>query len=383
MNSLEDPYLFALATPLLLCSMAAMCLWVWHNHRNHRDLLWQIGNLLCVAAAVCLQTAYRKSDPYLLVWPITALYLASCIGLVQSLALRLGQPLRWRRVAVVSIATVAGMWYYTEVHPSNLARITLLSIGMAAVMCWPLLRLARRPKRHALDHAAFALVLAIGIVTLTRPLLLLVGNDGAVVPASASAHTLVWWYALLTWLLLYVPYSAVLCGSALLDTMHTLRIERDHDALTSLLNRRAFEERCTTAPHTQGVRIVVVCDLDHFKRINDSYGHLAGDDVLRRFAQVLRNNLRESDVVARLGGEEFAIALWGVDRAQGMQMVQRIANVMPYTIWNTRTAAPFSITASFGLVQVTPSETLESALHRADMQLYAAKEAGRNCLRAA
>lgn len=371
-----DPYLFTLATPVLLCCMGVICVGVWHTARQHHYLLWQAANVLLVAITVLTQTLQRSERPYISALWLALMYLASSVCLAQSLAQRLGVRLPWRRTAAVVLASLFGMWYFVHIQPNIALRISIISLGMGLVMCLALPRLHQAPKRHALDHTLLVFMWLCAIDALMRPLLLLITPP---LPHSPPPqHSAVWWHAIFTWLLLYVPYTFCLVASAWLDTLLTLRQERDHDALTGLLNRRAFEEQCGAIPYAQGFRTMVACDLDHFKRINDSHGHLVGDDVLRNFVHVLHRHLRASDVVARTGGEEFTIAFRDVDMAQAVGIVQRIAAALPHTPWTQRTHAPLRVTCSFGVVEIAPREALEQTMERADLQLYHAKNTGRN-----
>ncbi len=149
------------------------------------------------------------------------------------------------------------------------------------------------------------------------------------------------------------------------------------DALTGLKNRRAFDERLaielssvrrTTKPST-----LVLVDIDHFKKVNDELGHLAGDEVLCEVARLLQNSLREEDVAARFGGEEFGIFLAGVDTANALTWVHRFYHLLSHAQWRYR-----AVTVSMGVAQITPDmETQSEAIRRADGALYRAKREGR------
>lgn len=153
------------------------------------------------------------------------------------------------------------------------------------------------------------------------------------------------------------------------------------DALTGLINRRHMRElleleqrRCV-----RGVRTMLLAqmDIDHFKSINDTYGHGVGDMALKAFAQTVRDNIRNSDVLARWGGEEFVLLLSDTDVAGAMLTLQRVRAAVE---GSTMPDAPpgLQMTVSIGLAEHMAGEMLEVTLDRADKALYSAKRAGRN-----
>ncbi|MBU3890664.1 GGDEF domain-containing protein [Methylosinus sporium] len=150
------------------------------------------------------------------------------------------------------------------------------------------------------------------------------------------------------------------------------------DQLTGLLNRRGFDLAC--APLLARVRAegdpatVALVDLDHFKRINDRFGHAVGDEVLRYFAALLRLTTPEGALVGRLGGEEFVVFLDGAPRAQGRRVAEMIRQAAALHV--TPRLPP--ITVSIGVAEIAEDETFFQAMRRADEALYRAKTLGRD-----
>ncbi|MDY0055708.1 MAG: GGDEF domain-containing protein [Methyloversatilis sp.] len=151
------------------------------------------------------------------------------------------------------------------------------------------------------------------------------------------------------------------------------------DALTGLPNRRhitdLFAQMARGAERTGSPLTVCLLDLDHFKRINDTYGHKAGDTVLKRFADTATGALRDSDVLARWGGEEFLVLLPDTPAKKADQSMARVRAALAQTRLVTDAAA---VTFSAGLAQFRPGESIEHAVERADFALYRAKSEGRN-----
>ena len=157
-----------------------------------------------------------------------------------------------------------------------------------------------------------------------------------------------------------------------------------HDALTGLPNRRSFSEamerELDRVARSGDVALLLLVDIDHFKRVNDTHGHLAGDEVLRQLSQRLLECVRPMDTVARFGGEEFAVVLPNCSTAYGSVIAERIRRSIEAVPMVMRNGQSLSLTVSVGGAY-TPQWIRSQAaiwMERADRQLYRAKREGRN-----
>jgi diguanylate cyclase (GGDEF)-like protein len=158
--------------------------------------------------------------------------------------------------------------------------------------------------------------------------------------------------------------------------------QASHDPLTALANRRELERQLeeTLACFKDGdtPHAFVFVDLDQFKLVNDTCGHLAGDELLRKIAHILRQEARPSDLVARLGGDEFGLLLQGCEPEEAGEIVERLRAAIETSgfTWDKRS---FAVTASIGCACIgQPDVSMEEALRQADVACYGAKEKGRN-----
>jgi diguanylate cyclase (GGDEF)-like protein len=166
-------------------------------------------------------------------------------------------------------------------------------------------------------------------------------------------------------------------------TLHKrLEIEAVTDGLTELPNRRQFEQslliELSRLERYGGTLAVVLADLDDFKQVNDRYGHLAGDEVLRAFADVLRETVREIDTAARYGGEEFTLLLPGTDLEGAAHVAERIRADMAARVVEILPGTRITVTASFGVAAYPHARTEDALFAAADEALYRAKHAGKN-----
>jgi len=177
------------------------------------------------------------------------------------------------------------------------------------------------------------------------------------------------------------PDYLVSAVTARLRRYRTLRASVQRDSLTGLLNHAATKdylarETARAARHAQPFCLAII-DLDHFKAVNDNHGHLAGDRVLKQLADQLKHRLRKSDIVGRVGGEEFAVIVPQTGEPQAKILLEDLCKGFAHTTHRAE-AGEFSVTFSCGVAEYRIGESDESLYIRADQALYQAKQAGRN-----
>lgn len=165
------------------------------------------------------------------------------------------------------------------------------------------------------------------------------------------------------------------------NELETRREEAEKDHLTDLFNRRMFDRDLLTAIDRANRFQTPVCllllDLDHFKEINDTYGHAIGDDVLINFAKLLKSSLRDNDLTYRIGGDEFAVLFNNSNMEQALAVANRVRDFVSNNSYKTK-GASFKLYLSAGLAEFKAGENHDSFYKRTDKFLYAAKKGGRN-----
>jgi diguanylate cyclase (GGDEF)-like protein len=177
--------------------------------------------------------------------------------------------------------------------------------------------------------------------------------------------------------------ARIMVGKRILELQQSLSFAATHDFLTNLLNRSeilaAVEREFSRSGREGKPATVIMADIDHFKRINDSLGHAAGDQVLKEVSRRLKADLRPYDVVGRYGGEEFLIILPGCDLAAGVRRADAVRNLVAkdpiITPFGTTSA---TISMGVTVTSATRDHSVSELLREADVSLYAAKKNGRN-----
>ncbi|KRT53941.1 GGDEF domain-containing protein [endosymbiont of Ridgeia piscesae] len=169
------------------------------------------------------------------------------------------------------------------------------------------------------------------------------------------------------------------------NQVEQLREEAHRDSLTGLYNKKVLNQRLSqcieNSIESQTTLSVLMLDIDHFKHFNDSFGHLIGDEVIRRVAQTLQQRARKNDIAARYGGEEFTLVLPNTSLEDAIKVAEMIRSTVGKLVLvrkSTKEKLP-GITISVGVASLHPDDSIETLLERADQALYYAKNHGRNC----
>ncbi|HHV69784.1 MAG TPA: GGDEF domain-containing protein [Ochrobactrum intermedium] len=280
-------------------------------------------------------------------------------------------------LAIIALTTLAGLAFYTVVRDSLVARAAIIGLGLAAICLTMLDDIPERPKRTSVEMLLFWLVAAAAVTFGCRPLFAIpafVGED------FESAY----WLAIsISDTLICSTLAVSIFAIIAVDVTEKIRSEAESDYLSGLLNRRGFERHANAVLHAQSDRdttALIMSDLDHFKSINDRFGHTTGDRVIQRFAELLSHKSPAGAVLARLGGEEFAILL----PSSSLDMAQQVADDLRQAF---KAYAPGILqgdlrpTASFGIAAIRGAEELGILMDQADRALYLAKAEGRDCVR--
>lgn len=323
---------------------------------------------------------FRQQSPHLLFWQGSDLLILSAFMLLKhGLSQLFKRPYRLK----LDLAVLA-LWLLLAVPLqggiADLHKLTVLFLVTASIWLWQaiiILFVATRQNFNSIiatsaivPLAGLALVFAIQLVLLITP-------SGYEPPSPMSDDTALFW----GYIVFAILVNIAMFTSVVVRLVSKIRYLAERDQLTGLYNRFALN-RFMLQQHNLWQRhrtpyALLICDLDHFKQINDQYGHLTGDMALRNIAQVLSTNLRAEDICGRYGGEEFLILLpqTSTDAAQrtAEKLVQQVAATELVLEGHT-----IQLTCSIGYCAINPQLNAEQLLRLADKALYQAKANGRN-----
>jgi diguanylate cyclase (GGDEF)-like protein len=306
-------------------------------------------------------------------------FLLSMAGCVIGLAyhFRIDRP--WRLLGTLVIGSMLVNLTILGMPRESLLRGMLYQLPYSLVQSVAVIVLLKTKRWRPLDIALLVLFVLSVLHFPIKPLMAAVFGSGAVPQAYLASNYAAYSQALGAVML--ISNGLLMLLVILRDTMADMATRSETDTLSGLFNRRGFETHCDKAlDHAlrSGLSTVMVtADLDHFKQINDTFGHAAGDAVIARFAEALTDNAGDNAKIGRLGGEEFAVLLSGANLSAGRLYAEAVRTAFRHADFS-QYGLHEPVTASFGIAPLTQGDTLSDLLRRADAALYRSKTGGRD-----
>lgn len=372
---------FLVVNFLVAMSFSAVFVVVARSSRSHSAALWiAAGFGVASLSTLCELLVAYTSLPKLWALGAFASVLFGMVMLNTGISELYGRRLDRRLIASFAAASLILAYSIYDLRRGTPTHAFLYQAPFAIIVLTSALMVLSSHRRTTVDRFLGMLLLITGLHFIAKAgLAVAVGSGGR---AEDYIHTN---YALVSQsstAVLMVGIGLTLLATLILEIMKDQRTESEIDLLSGVANRRGFDRRIRAlldqAPDTD--HAVVLCDMDHFKRINDTYGHATGDLVIEGFGRRLRACVPEDAIVGRIGGEEFAIFLPNTEQSKALQLAEALRT----ETWNM-SGLPDSlkVTASFGVASLSTGDSLAEAFRQADMALYAAKNAGRNRIRVA
>lgn len=356
---------------LLIFGISFVCTWLIDRKRHYLLVLAGACVFFALAAGSQIFSLPSGAGPNAVV--SGAIYTAAVITAAEGLLLRSGKTFGLYADVMIVCGFTALLAYFFYVDRNLLARVYIQSFGYGFVLLVTALRLSGLMRGRVVDRVLFWILLVFSIQFFPRTLLTI----GLSAPSdrAAFANSIFWQALQLSLGVLGASLAMAILAAAVTDVIDDLRHQRDVDHLTGVFNRRGFEERIAGRLR-KGGHALLLCDIDKFKSINDTFGHDVGDIVLKAVARQLELSLRSGDILGRMGGEEFAVFLPDTSAREAQECAERLR----LAIQSCKFTGPDlgSVTASFGAGVLAPGETWTSFYKRIDGLLYDAKRGGRN-----
>ncbi|MRN67499.1 GGDEF domain-containing protein [Brucella sp. 10RB9213] len=363
--------------PLVILLFAATMLGVWMLDTKRKHLL--LFGLSFVGFGLgFLAPVSQLSDSLAITTPIATLFhIAGALTFCEAVMVRMGKHFS-RLVGGTLAAVVFGVviaFICFDGRYAFIAPTVNMGLGLlTAALCVQARALARGSWIERLLVGALAVFSAHFIVQAVLAFFF-VGDAAA---PSELVHSRYWLGLMVAVSLVGVLVGLLILVVATADVVNELQRERDSDPLTGLLNRRGLERQADLRLHTPQCLSygVIIADIDHFKAINDAYGHPVGDQVLVEFARILSSASKDHAIVGRVGGEEFVLLVSGTAE-ECEALGNRLCGLVARHAFSKLPAGQ-KVTSSFGIAMVRSGETLWETAARADLALMRVKNLGRN-----
>jgi len=382
---LDDGLYIALLNPSIgfVLATAFLVLWLHLRQRAHIAML-AVGY---AASSVGFLLQYFVLPIGLTATKFTSnvLFFAAGLCIASGVIGRYGRPLPLLALGLLAAGGLGSLSWFLFVEPDLTWRIYAINFTLGGISLVVAAELRAVPDKTPVDWVLYAVSLLSGLNFFARTLIV-IHTYGVYESYQGFYGSIYWTTVILSHAILSIVIALTLITGTALDLIEDLRSESQTDPLSRLLNRRGLEEQASrmladTGHHALPVSLVL-CDLDHFKAVNDSLGHVSGDLVISAFAGLLRKAAVGRYVAGRIGGEEFAIVLPDANLFAARLFAEGVRSAFA--------ALPIDglpegrrFTASFGVAERSRNESIAELLARADTALYAAKNEGRDCVRVA
>ncbi|WP_226698930.1 GGDEF domain-containing protein [Qipengyuania gaetbuli] len=306
-------------------------------------------------------------------------YSLSVASAIWGLTRRVGQPPYLGALLLVYGLSAVTLAVAVAVSADISSRLIIVNTGYGVMYVIGLMSLLNAHRREVIDRFVIFMHVLLAAQFLIRPVITLM-FEGSII-ASEYRESIYYSVVNLSLSIISLSSALVLLGACIYDQMVAVREKAELDMLTGLRTRRAFEQDVIAwleKAKQEAVPVsLVVADIDHFKAVNDVYGHQTGDNAIAEFGEVIRSTIRDTDIAGRIGGEEFCVLAWNCDGAAAMAMAERVRRRFGDRAIEGM-PEDHRLTASFGVAGRDEGEGYGRLFARCDAALYAAKQGGRN-----
>lgn len=370
---------FHIQTIIILALFALGFGFLYFSNRRQAFSGWIALGYTAALAAYVINSTRTSATPIGLIFFSASLFWIFSFAIAKAIHVRCNAVFPNILTALILVAAIAAFILLTFVAPDISLRSMMINVvaGILLAMSLPPLWKAGGT---VIDRALFGVIATVAATFVVRVVIVFI-LLGLTLTEQGYAQSTYAWIFHFTSGISALALAVVLLFAAGNDMVLHFYGKSNRDPLTGLLNRRGLKGSFNARPGQNldaiFVRSMILFDVDHFKQVNDRYGHAAGDKVLQRIAKTASGLCQENSQIARIGGEEFAILTDWISVETAQLLAQHICDSLRF-LAHPELDSSQKVTASFGLAVITDADTLNQAMDRADQALYHAKRNGRN-----
>ena len=370
--------IMGLITPTMAIVFCAVFLIMWWRGKMGSYVLGFAAAYGLFAVGFGVTHLFDTGSPY--VFHVTQFFYTMATGAaLWALAKRANLPTNLGSILIIYALTAATLFVTVVTSSDVSSRLIVVNMGYGAMKLVTVMVLLQAPRREAIDKLIIFTQAVFAAQFFIRPVLTLMLEQG--IAADAYRESIYYSVLNLSLALISLVSAMVLVGACVYDQIKAVRESAELDGLTGLRTRRAFEqdvvELLEKAKQECLPVSLVVADIDHFKAVNDVWGHQTGDNAIKQFGEVVASTIRDTDIAGRIGGEEFCILAWNCDEQAAVSMAERIRKKFA-ELQIDGMPEDHRLTASFGVAGRGEGEGYGKLFARTDSALYRAKDTGRN-----
>ncbi|MEH6662920.1 MAG: GGDEF domain-containing protein [Parasphingorhabdus sp.] len=365
---------------VVILAIFALVFWLIHFFNKRQPFSGWIAVAYSAALAAYIIDSTRSASTNVgFIFVSTGLFWIFSLAIAKAIYVRCEAAFPNVLVGLILSSAMTAFVVLTFVAPDISIRSVLVSVVAAILLALALPPLWRAGEK-VIDGVLFGVIATVAATFIAR-IVIVYSLHGLTLTEQSYSQSEYAWIFHFTSGICALALAVVLLYAAGLDMVWHFHGQSNRDPLTGLLNRRGLKGSFNASADRRQkkiyVRAIILFDIDHFKRVNDQYGHAVGDKVLQRVAKTAAGLCQEQGQVARTGGEEFAILTDWIPLETAQLLAQHICDSLRF-IAHPELAPDHKVTASFGLAVLTDDDSLHDAMDRADQALYHAKRNGRN-----
>lgn len=371
--------LLLFSTPLLMLIFAATFIVLWDRDRTRMENCALAIGWALMGVGFLISLLRPESWGRMTVAVTHVPYTLSAVAISWGVLTRIGIKPPVKAQLWIAVAGFGVLMLSQNIGNSVVADIYITNLTCGVMMVLTTQLFAQGGKRDAVERSVLAMLVITSAQFFVRPVVAIMVDD----PIVGESYRDTIYYLSFYWMFAFgsVLFGLAQIAGAVKDQLQTIRHDSSTDDLSGLLLRGEFETQVEAALAKATAEecsvSLIICDMDHFKKVNDIWGHQIGDQAISAFGGMISGMIRDTDIVGRIGGEEFCVLVWNADQMIASSLAERLRHATTNLSIDAG-SLDVRLSASFGVAERSQAEAYRSLFARADKALYRAKSNGRN-----